>query len=141
MKRYLNYRFMLRALVPAAMLLAFAAPRGAMAQAPAAKTDHIVSSQALQQQVVSSAAQRQQNIDTLEQMLKLPEAQKAMHDAKVSPEQVKQAIPTLSDQELSNLAGRTRNAQQQFSAGFIGTGLFTLLILLVILIIVLIVIH
>jgi hypothetical protein len=141
MKRYLNYRWMLRALVPAAILMAFAVPTGAMAQAPATSPDHIVSPQALEQQAVSSAAQRQKNIDTLEQMLKLPEAQKAMHDAKVTPEQVKQAIPTLSDGELSDLAARTRNAQQQFSAGFIGTGLFTLLILLVILIIVLIVIH
>ena len=34
----------------------------------------------------------------------MPEAQKAMHDAKVDPAQVKNAIPTLSDQELANLS-------------------------------------
>lgn len=144
MKRYLNYRSMLRVVLPVAALLAFAMPNGAAAQAANASPDsqdHIVSSQALQQQVQSSSAQRQQNIDTLQQMLKLPEAQKAMHDAKVTPEQVKQAIPTLSDQELSDLAARTRNAQQQFSAGYIGEGLFLVIILLVILIIVVIVVH
>lgn len=142
MKRYLNYRFMLRAVVPAAMLLAFAMPKGATAQAATdASQDHIVSAQALQQHVVSNSAERQQNIDTLQQMLKLPEAQKAMHDAKVSPEQVEQAIPTLSNQELSDLAARTRNAQQQFAAGYIGPKLFVILILVVVLIIILIVVH
>lgn len=137
----LHYRILLRALFPAALLLMFAAPRNAAAQAAAQDQDHIVSSQTLQQQVESSSADRQRNIDTLQQMLKLPEAQKAMHDAKVNPEQVQRAIPTLSDQELSDLAARTRNAQQQFAAGFIGTGLFTLIILVVILIIILIVVH
>lgn len=145
MNRHLNLKFMLRAVLPVAVLLAFAMPKGAAAQAanpsPDPSQDHIVSSQALQQQVQSSSDQRQQNIDTLQQMLKLPEAQKAMHDAKVTPEQVKQAIPTLSDQELSDLAARTRNAQQQFNAGYIGTGLFTIIILLVILIIIVVVVH
>jgi exonuclease VII large subunit len=145
MKRYLNFRIMLRAVLPAAALLAFAMPKGAAAQAanpsPDPSQDHIVSAQALQQQVESSSAQRQQNIDTLQQMLKLPEAQKAMQDAKVTPEQVKQAIPTLSDQELSDLASRTRNAQQQFNAGYIGQGLFLIIILLIILIVVVAVVH
>ena len=141
MKQFVNSRFMLRALMPAAMLLALAVPRGAAAQAANADQDHIVSAQTLQQQVMSRSADRQRNIDTLDQMLTLPQAKKAMHDAKVTPEQVQRAIPTLSDQELSDLAARTRNAQQQFAAGFIGTGLFTIIILLVILIIILLVVR
>lgn len=139
--RQIHYRWLLRAIAPVALLLALAIPRSAAAQAADANQDHIVSAQALQQQVESSSADRQRNIDTLENMLKLPEAQKAMHDAKVNPEQVKRAIPTLSDQELSDLSARARNAQQQFSAGFMGIGLFTIIILLLVLIIVLIVVH
>lgn len=155
MKQFSPCKLLLRAIAPAALLLTFAAPRNAAAQAssPVPKSeapgapsavvdqDHIVSSQALQQQVESNSAERQRNIDTLENMLTLPEAQKAMRDAKVNPEQVKQAIPTLSDKELADLGARTRKAQQQFAAGFIGTGLFTIIILLVILIIVVIVVH
>jgi hypothetical protein len=141
MKHSMYCRTLLRAVAPAALLLIFAAPRNGAAQTAAPDQEHIVSTQALQQQVESNSAERLQNIDTLEQMLKLPEAQKAMRDAKVNPEQVQRAIPTLSDSELSDLSARTRNAQQQFSAGYIGPGLFTILILVVILIIVLIVIH
>jgi hypothetical protein len=126
------------------MLLAFAVPGPAVAQAASqnpSDQDHIVSSQALDRQVQSNSAERKANIDTLNQMLTLPEAQKAMRDAKVSPEQVKRAIPTLSDQELSELSARSRNAQQQFKAGFLGVGLFTLIILLIILVIVVAVVH
>jgi hypothetical protein len=140
---------MLRPLLPAALLLALATQGTAAAQTTSqnpsnqnpASQDHIVSSQALQQQVESNSADRQRNIDTLEQMLKLPEAQKAMHDANVNPEQVKRAIPTLSDKELSDLSARTRNVQQQFKAGFLGVGLFTIIILLIILIIVIAAVH
>lgn len=142
MNRFMS--FMLRALLPAAMLLAFALPGTGVAQTGTqdpSNQDHIVSAQALQQQVESNATDRQRNIDTLEQMLKLPEAQKAIQDAKVNPEQVKRAIPTLSDKELSDLSARTRNAQQQFAAGFLGVGLFTLILLVVILIIVIAVVH
>ena len=61
MKRCLDYRCVLRALVPAVFLLAFAASRGEVAQTAAASPDpsqhHIVSSQALQQQVESNSAQ------------------------------------------------------------------------------------
>lgn len=141
MKLQIHYRWMLRTIAPAALIALLTRPIGAAAQAVGSDQDHIVSAQALQQQVESNSAERQRNIDTLENMLKLPEAQKAMHDAKVNPEQVRQAIPTLSDQELTDLSARTRNAQQQFSAGFIGIGLFTILLLLVILLIVLVVVH
>lgn len=145
MKINIMGRHLLCAVTPAALLMALAIPMGASAQAanPAVQPDqdHIVTSQALQQQVENQSTDRQKNIETLQDLLTTPTAQKAMHDAKVNPEQVKRAIPTLSDEELASLSARTRSAQQQFAAGFIGTGLFTILILLVILIIILIVIH
>jgi Flp pilus assembly protein TadB len=133
------FRRLLQGLVPVALLLAFVAPKTITAQAT--EQDHVVSSQALDQQVANSSATRQQNIDTLQKLLDTPTAQKAMHDAKVDPQQVKTAIPTLSDDELANLSGRVDKAQHDLAAGYIGPGLFTIIILAVIVIIIIIVIH
>jgi Flp pilus assembly protein TadB len=133
------FRLLLRGLAPAALLLAFATPRTITAQA--ADQDHVVSSQALDQQLANSSATRQQNIETLQKLMETPTAQKAMHDAKVDPQQVKSAIPTLSDDELANLSARANNAQHDLAAGYIGPGLFTIIILAVIVIIIIIVIH
>jgi len=132
-------RLLIRGIASLALLLVLVCHPRAAAQA--ADQDHIVSSKALQQQVVTAAAARQKNIDTLTSLLKTPIAQKAMHDAKVDPVQVKNAIPTLSDDELANLSGRVTKAQSDFSAGFLGVGLFTLIILVVILIIVVSIVH
>ncbi len=132
-------RLLIRGIAPAALLLAFVCHPRAAAQA--VDQDHIVSSQVLQQQLVTAAATRQKNIDTLTNLLGTSIAQKAMRDAKVDPVQVKNAIPTLSDEELANLSGRVTKAQSDFSAGFLGVGLFTLIILVVILIIVVSIVH
>jgi len=142
-------RLVTRSLATAALVLAFIAPRGIAAQAAAgapnqaagADQDHIVPSQALDQKLADSSATRQKNIDTLQQLLARPEAQKAMHDAKVDPVQVRNAIPNLSDQDLANLSARATHAQQDFAAGHIGPSLFTVIIIAIIVIIVLIVIH
>jgi hypothetical protein len=106
-----------------------------------ADQDHVVSSQAMQQQVENTSAARQKNIEILNNLVATPTAQKAMHDAKIDPQQVKNAIPTLGDHDLANLAARATNAQQEFAAGHIGPGLFTVLVLVVILIIIVIVVH
>src|SRR5260370_24019294 len=113
-----SWKFLIRGMASLALLLAFMLPpRGA---AQAADQDHIVSSQALQQQVVTASATRQKNIDTLTNLLGTSIAQKAMRDAKVDSVQVKNAIPTLSDKELADLSGRVTKAQNDFSAGFLG---------------------
>lgn len=129
----------LRGMVPAALLLALALPARIGAQA--ADQDHLVTTQALQQQVESSSAVRQKNIDTLESIVATPQAQQAMRNAKIDPAQVKNAIPSLSDEELARLSARASHAQQDFAAGHIGPGLFTVIVLAVILIIVIIVVH
>jgi hypothetical protein len=139
MKPTPTFRRLLQSLAPAALLLALAAPPNITAQA--ADQDHVVSSQALDQQVANSSATRRQNIDTLQKLLETPAAQKAMHDAKVDPQQVKSAIPTLSDDELANLSARTHKAQSDLAAGLIGPGLFTIIILAIIVIIIIAVVH
>ncbi len=138
-------KFLIRSLALLGLLAAFVCPPHTAAQTAVAlqagEQDHIVTPQALQQQAVQVTATRQKNIDTLTNLLGTPTAQKAMHDAKVDPVQVKNAIPTLSDDELANLSGRVTKAQSDLSAGILGTGMFTLIILVVILIIIVIAIR
>jgi hypothetical protein len=95
----------------------------------------------MQQQVQSTTAARQQNIETLNQFLATPTAAKAMKDAKVDPAQVKDAIPTLSNAELANLSARAAHAQSQFAAGGLTTLALALIIIAVVLIILLAAYH
>ncbi len=103
--------------------------------------DHLVTPQALQQQVQNASQTREQNIRTVTDFLSTPIADRAMHDAHYDPVQVRTAIPTLSDQELSDLASRATNAQQQFSAGALSQSMLVLIIVLVAVIIIVAIVH
>lgn len=132
-----------RLLVPGVALLMlwviFLCPPHLTAQTT--EQDHIVPSQALQERAFTTSAERQKNIETLNGILNTPTAQKAIQDAHVTAEQVKNAIPTLSDDELANLSGRITKAQNDLAGGFIGSGLFTIIVLAIILIIIVAIIH
>ncbi len=133
-----------RAIVPAALVVALAWPSGSFAQAVEKQSpnqDHVVSTQGLQQQLQSSSADRQKNIDSINNLLSTPQAQSVMHDRHIDAQQVRNAIPTLSDKELSDLGARASHAQQDFSAGHIGPSLFTLIIIVVIVIIIVAIVH
>jgi hypothetical protein len=130
---------------PAARRLFASALAGILAVlllAPAARAqDHLVSPDTLQQQVQASAAARQQNIQTVTNFLSTPIAERAMKSHHYDPVKVRSAIPTLSDEELANLASRASDAQQKFSAGVLGVGVLTLLIIIIVVIIVVAVVH
>ncbi len=129
----------------ATMSAIVASPAGAFAQASvnaaSADQDHIVTSQAMQQQVQDSAEARQQNIETVTRFLSTPAAEKAMRDAHVDATQVRTAIPTLSDKELADVSSRATNAQQEFAAGHIGPSLLTIIIIAIVVIIVVAIVH
>lgn len=130
---------MLRGIVPAA--LAFLLICSSSIYAQAAPAEHLVSPQAMQQQVESVSQTREQNIRTVTGFLSTPVAEHAMRDAHYDPVQVRTAIPTLSDQELKDLSSRATDAQQKFSAGYIGQGMLTLIIVLIAVIIIVAIIH
>ena len=104
-------------------------------------SDHIVSNQALQQQVQSQSSARQQNIQTVQQFFSSPLAHRAMQIEKVNPEQIQKAIPTLSSSELANLSARASHAQQQFSAGDLSTSQMLLLIIVLLIVVLLVAVH
>jgi len=130
---------LLQAVVPAVLTVVVSYPAGLLAQT--ASTDHIVSSKVLQQQVESSSATREKNVETLKQFMSTPAAEKAMRDAKIDSVQVQKAIPTLSDSELANLSSRATDAQQKFSAGALSNNMLTLIIVLIAIIIIVAIIH
>jgi len=139
MKKSFLSPILLRGIVPAALITLLAGPAAGFAQATT--QDHLVSPQALQQQVQTTSQTREQNIRTVTEFLSTPIADRAMRDAHYDPVQVRTAIPTLSDQDLSNLASRATDAQQKFAAGYIGQGLLTLIIVCVVIIIIVAIVH
>jgi hypothetical protein len=130
---------LLQAVVPAVLTVLVSYPAGLSAQT--ASQDHIVSSKALQQNLQSSSAARQKNLQTLKTFMSTPQAKKAMREAKIDPVQVQKAIPTLSDHELANLSARAADAQQKFSAGALTNAMLTLIIVLIAIIIIVAIIH
>jgi predicted neutral ceramidase superfamily lipid hydrolase len=102
---------------------------------------HLVSPDQLQQQVQKTSATRQANIENLIRFLSTPAAEKAMHDAKVEPVQLRTAIPTLSDQELANLSQRATQAQGDFAAGTISNNTLLIIILVLVAVILIAVIR
>jgi len=78
---------------------------------------HIVSPADLQKATLAATQARQQNIETIQQFLSSAKAQKALNTAGMNPQQVKQAVAALSDQELAQLAARSSKAQADFAAG------------------------
>jgi hypothetical protein len=131
------FRLLIQGALPAVLVCVLAFPPDIFGQTT--QQDHIVSSQSLQQQLESSTAARQRDIETLNSFLSSPIAEQAMQDAHINPVQITTAIPTLSNQELSNLASRAADAQMKFSAG-IFTSRDLLFILLGILVIILIIV-
>jgi hypothetical protein len=126
--------------LPGLLVCALAFPQDIFSQA--AQQDHIVSSQALQQQLETSVAVRQRNIETLNSFLSSPTAQRAMQETHITPTQVKTAIPTLSDEELANLATRAADAQMKFAAGnFSDHDLLIIAIVVLVVIVIIIAAH
>jgi CHASE3 domain sensor protein len=78
---------------------------------------HIVSLADLQEQMMSATRQRQHDVEALWQFLSTPLAKKAMKDANVDAQQVRTAISTLGDQDLSRLSAVAEKANADFAAG------------------------
>lgn len=116
------------------VLLAF--PQGARAQ------DHVVPPSDLQKDVSAVSATRQKNLAQVEDFLSSSAAQQAMKSAHINPEQVKSAIPQMSDDELAQLSARSEKAQKDFAAGRISDrDLLIILVGVAVLILVIVAVH
>ena len=139
MKRTILQSLTFRAVVPSALMLLMSVPGEAFAATPG--QDHLVSPQAMQKQMADSAAARQKNIEAVTNFLSSPVAESAMRDAHYNPQQVKNAVPSLSDQELASLAARSKDAQQKFAAGALTKPELALIVIAFVVLIVVILVH
>jgi hypothetical protein len=119
-----------------ALLLTMAFPALSMAD-----SSHVVSPSDLQHQVQIASQLRQQNIQKVEQFLSTDAARQTMKSAHVDAKQITSAVPTLTDQELAQLASRTDKAQASLAAGNLGTRDIAIIILGVVVIILIIVVS
>lgn len=79
--------------------------------------NHLVSSKDLHQAIIRYASSRENNIKQVKGFFSSPPIQKALEKSGMNLKQVQQAIPSLSDQELAQLAQRTNKIQSDFAAG------------------------
>ena len=78
---------------------------------------HVVSPSDLQKEMSAATQARQRNLETLQQFLSSPAAEKALKSSHVDAQQVKSAISTLNDDELAQLSSRAQKTQADFAAG------------------------
>ena len=96
----------------------------------------------VQKQVLAASQTRQTNEDMVKQFVSSPQAEKAIKASGVDPARVKAAVPTLSDQELSQIASRAEKAQADFAAGTIGEhDLILILIAIAVLILIIVAVR
>lgn len=129
----LNFRRSSQAVIAAVLVTLFLVPSDLVAQ------KHVVSPADLQNEVMAASQSRQQNLKTVQAFLSTPTAEKAMRQAKIDPQQVQAAIPTLNDDDLAQLAARANKAQADFAAGDIGQRELIWIILAVVVLVLIIV--
>ncbi len=110
-----------------------------IAQSLAAQT-HVVNPSDLQKETLAATQTRQNKIDAVNRFLSTSQAEKAMKDAHIDPQEVKSAVSTLNDEELANVSSRASKAQNDFAAGTLTERDFILIILAIVILILLIVV-
>ena len=128
----------IRAMATTTLVPLLAASPSVFAQAP----EHVVSSSDLQKATVDASQARQKNLDTLNKFFSSVEAQKALKDAHMNPEEVKSATAGLSDDDLAQLSARATKAQNDFKAGSLSDrDLLIILVLIAALILIIVAVH
>ena len=91
--------------------LILTSPGAALAQ------DHVVSPVEIQRDAAGASDARQQHVQQLDGFLSSKEAQKALKSAHMDPQEVKNAVGQLDDEDLARLSARAEKAQREFAAG------------------------
>jgi hypothetical protein len=125
-----------RVLFTCLLIAFFAVPSQLLAQS------HVVNPADLQKEMVSATQARQQNLETVQNFLSTPVAEKALKSAKMDPKKVKTAVSTLSDEELAQLSARAGKAQADFAAGTLSDRDLILIILAIaVLVLIIVAVH
>jgi hypothetical protein len=98
--------------IPAALLLAVLP-----ASISYAAETHVVPLGQIHERAIASTQQRERNIAELDRLFSSKTVEKAFRAKKLDGTQLRQAIPLLSDTELSELAEKAKMVQSNFAAG------------------------
>lgn len=79
--------------------------------------DHVVSPHEIQKDAAGASAARQLHVQQLDGFLLSKEAQQALKSAHMDPQEVKNAVGQLDDEDLARLSARAEKAQREFAAG------------------------
>jgi len=99
--------------------------------------DHVVSLDELKSDAAKPAQTRQANEADVRHLLQSEAGREALKQAKVDYAKVDHAISQLSDDDLANVAQKSRDADRDFAAGGLSQTLIIVIVLIVILIVVL----
>jgi hypothetical protein len=102
---------LIRLVVVSVLVVVFAVQPNLMAQT------HVVSPSELQKEAEAVTLTRERNVASIHELLSSSQAQKSLRAAKMDPIRVKNAVSTLTDEELVQLASRAQAAQTDFAAG------------------------
>lgn len=102
--------------------------------------DHLVSREAARERVLDAAPERARSLATLDAVLQTPEARQAAASLGADTAQLRAALPTLSDAEITDLASRAEALQADPVAG-LDDDIRTLLIIFLIVAIVILVLQ
>lgn len=91
--------------------------------------DHVVSESSMQQALANASAARQRNVAQVEKFFSSTEARAALKKAHLSLNQVQNAVPSLDNQELAQLARRTQKVQNDFAAGSLSNERLTYIVI------------
>jgi hypothetical protein len=93
--------------------------------------EHIVSPSDLHNDLRQATAARQTNLADVNHFFASDRVQQVLNTSRMDGEKIQKAIPFLSDQELSNLATKTRGAEKDLAAGELTNAQISLIILAV----------
>lgn len=85
--------------------------------ASASAQSHVVSPSDLRNEAVAASSVRQHNLETINDFLSSPKAEKVFANAGIGASELKTAVSSLNDQELARLAARAESVQADFAAG------------------------
>ena len=108
-------------------------------QSNAREREHVDILQDLNEDAARPSSARQADEASLRHLLSTDPGQQALKSANVNYKQIDKAIGQLSDEDLARLAQRSRQAENDFAAGFLSPKHLAELILVLVVVIVIIV--
>jgi len=99
------------------------------AAAPLPAAEHLVPSTDVRQQLTDREESRSRNVEQLTEFFQSPAASKALANAGMDAAEVSNAVASLDNDSLENLAARAADAQNSLSAGALNNQQLTYIII------------